>query len=168
LKTSNIAELAERSLSILKFYDETRYLTDALMRYYEVLPDSNAELQELKDIQDELATIYLVIQLMLRTPADEARMIDEHLTYINEILSRRMQKRGNFENEVMRVQEIKKRKEFDKTKMERQVRKFLSGKRYAREQLLEVDRELKRVEQEEALQLKTSKKLTAQSNSTKN
>ncbi len=32
----NIAELAERSLVILKFYDETRYLTDALMRYYEV------------------------------------------------------------------------------------------------------------------------------------
>ena len=55
---------------------------------------------------------------MLRTPADEARMIDEHLTYINEILTQRMQKRGNFDNEVMRVQEIKKRKEFDKTKME--------------------------------------------------
>ena len=155
----NIAELAERSLSILKFYDETRYLTDALMRYYEVLPDSKAELQELKDIQDELGTIYLVIQLMLRTPADEARMIDEHLTYINEILTRRMQKRGNFDNEVMRVQEIKKRKEFDKTKMERQVRKFLSGKRYAREQLLEIDRELKRVEQEEAFAIENLDKV---------
>ena len=155
----NIAELAERSLSILKFYDETRYLTDALMRYYEVLPDSKAELQELKDIQDELGTIYLVIQLMLRTPADEARMIDEHLTYINEILTRRMQKRGNFDNEVMRVQEVKKRKEFDKTKMERQVRKFLSGKRYAREQLLEIDRDLKRVEQEEAFAIENLDKV---------
>ena len=146
----NIAELAERSLTILKFYDETRYLTDALMRYYEVLPECKAELEDLKAIHTELGTIYLIIQLMLRTPADEARMIDEHLTYINEILTQRMQKRGNFDNEVMRVQEIKKRKEFDKTKMERQVRKFLSGKRYAREQLLEIDRELKRVEQEEA------------------
>jgi hypothetical protein len=146
----NISELAERSLTILKFYDETRYLTDALMRYYEVLPECKAELEDLKAIQTELGTIYLIIQLMLRTPADEARMIDEHLTYINEILTQRMQKRGNFDNEVMRVQEIKKRKEFDKTKMERQVRKFLSGKRYAREQLLEIDRELKRVEQEEA------------------
>jgi hypothetical protein len=155
----NIAELTERSLSILKFYDETRYLTDALMRYYEVLPECKAELQELKDIQDELATIYLVIQLMLRTPADEARMIDEHLTYINEILTRRMQKRGNFDNEVMRVQEIKKRKEFDKTKMERQVKKFLSGKRYAREQLLEIDRELKRVEQEEAFAIESLDKV---------
>jgi len=155
----NIAELAEKSMLILKFYDETRYITDALIRYYEVLPECQAELAELKDIQDELATIYLVIQLMLRTPADEARMIDEHLTYINEILSKRMQKRGNFDNEVMRVQEIKKRKEFDKTKMERQVRKFLSSKRYAREQLLNIDRELKRVEQEEAFAVESLDKI---------
>jgi len=96
---------------------------------------------------------------MLRTPADEAKMIDEHLTYINEILTQRMQKRGNFDNEVMRVQEIKKRKEFDKTKLERQVRKFLSGKRYAREQLLDVDRELKRVEQEEAFAIENLDKV---------
>ena len=155
----NIAELAERSLTILKFYDETRYLTDALMRYYEVLPECKAELEELKDIQTELGTIYLIIQLMLRTPADEARMIDEHLTYVNEILAQRMQKRGNFDNEVMRVQEIKKRKEFDKTKMERQVRKFLSSKRYAREQLLDIDRELKRVEQEEAFAIENLDKV---------
>ena len=155
----NIAELAEKSMLILKFYDETRYITDALIRYYEVLPECQAELAELKDIQDELATIYLVIQLMLRTPADEARMIDEHLTYINEILSKRMQKRGNFDNEVMRVQEIKKRKEFDKTKMERQVRKFLSSKRYAREQLLNIDRELKRVEQEETFAVENLDKI---------
>ena len=155
----NIAELAERSLSILKFYDETRYLTDALIRYYEVLPECTAELEDLYAIQKELGTIYLVIQLMLRTPADEARMIDEHLTYINEILTQRMQKRGNFDNEVMRVQEIKKRKEFDKTKMERQVRKFLSSKRYAREQLLDIDRELKRVEQEEAFAIENLDKV---------
>ena len=129
------------------------------MRYYEVLPECQAELEELKDIQDELGTIYLIIQLMLRTPADEAKMIDEHLTYINEILTKRMQKRGNFDNEVMRVQEIKKRKEFDKTKMERQVRKFLSGKRYAREQLLDIDRELKRIEQEEAFAIENLDKV---------
>jgi hypothetical protein len=155
----NISELAERSLTILKFYDETRYITDALMRYYEVLPECKAELEDLKAILTELGTIYLIIQLMLRTPADEARMIDEHLTYINEILTQRMQKRGNFDNEVMRIQEIKKRKEFDKTKMERQVRKFLSGKRYAREQLLEIDRELKRVEQEEAFAVENLNKV---------
>jgi hypothetical protein len=155
----NIAELAEKSLRILKFYDETRYITDALIRYYEVLPECQAELAELTDIQNELASLYLVIQLMLRTPADEAKMIDEHLTYINEILSKRMQKRGNFDNEVMRVQEIKKRKEFDKTKMERQVRKFFSSKRYAREQLLNIDRDLKRVEQEEAFAIENLDKI---------
>jgi hypothetical protein len=155
----NIAELAEKSLNILKFYDETRYLTDALMRYYEVLPECKAELEDLRDIQAELGTIYLLIQLMLRTPADESRMIDEHLTYINEILAHRMQKRGNFDNEVMRVQEVKKRKEFDKNKMEMQLRKFLSTKRYAREQLLDIDRELKRIEEEEAFAIESLDKV---------
>jgi hypothetical protein len=87
---------------------------------------------------------------MLRTPFDESKMIDEHLTYINEILTNRMQKRGNFDNEVTRVQETKKRKEFDKSKMENQLRKFFSTKRYAREQLIELERDLKRIEAEEA------------------
>jgi hypothetical protein len=90
---------------------------------------------------------------MLRTPFDEAKMIDEHMTFVNEILTKRMQKRGNFDNEVMRVQETKKRKEFDKEKMERQLRKLFGGKRYAREQLLDLDRELKRIEQEESFVL---------------
>jgi hypothetical protein len=149
----HLAEIAERSLDLMKSYDETRYLTDALIRYYEVLPECQAELDDLKDIQAELATIYLVIQLMLRTPFDEAKMIDEHMTFVNEILTKRMQKRGNFDNEVMRVQETKKRKEFDKEKMERQLRKLFGGKRYAREQLLDLDRELKRIEQEESFVL---------------
>jgi hypothetical protein len=157
----NIAELAERGLNILRFYDETRYITEALIRYYEVMPECTAELGELKDIQTELGTLYLIIQLMLRTPTDESKMIDEHLTYINEILSKRMQKRGNFDNEVMRVQEIKKRKEFDKSKLERQVRKFLSSKRYAREQLLNVDRDLRRVVEEEAIAIENLDKVDA-------
>ena len=146
----NLAEIAEKSLNLMKFYDETRYLTDALVRYYEVLPESKNELEDLKNIQSELSTIYLIIQLMLRTPFDEARMIDEHLAYVNEILTKRMHKRGDFDNEVIRVQEAKKRKEFDKSKMERQLRKTFSSKRYAREQLLQLDRDLKRLEQEEA------------------
>jgi hypothetical protein len=151
----NISELAEQSLNILRFYDETRYVTEALIRYYEVLPECQAELEELHDIQAELGTVYLLLQLMLRTPADEAKMIDEHLTYINEILSRRMQKRGSFDNEAMRIAEIKKRKEFDKSKMERQIRKLFSSKRYAREQLLELERDLRRVNEEEAIALES-------------
>ena len=38
----NIAEIAEKSLNTLKFYDETRYLTDALVRYYDVMPECTA------------------------------------------------------------------------------------------------------------------------------
>jgi len=146
---------------ILKFYDETRYLTEALIRYYEAMPECIVELEELRDIQAELGTVYLMIQLMLRTPIDESKMIDEHLTYVNEILAKRMQKRGNFDNEVMRVMEIKKRKEFDKTKLERQVRKFFSSKRYAREQLLGIDRDLRRVSEEEAIAIENLDKVDA-------
>jgi hypothetical protein len=157
----NIAELAERSLTILKFYDQTRYLTEALIRYYEAMPECAAELEELRDIQAELGTVYLMIQLMLRIPTDESKMIDEHLTYVNEILAKRMQKRGNFDNEVMRVMEIKKRKEFDKTKLERQTRKFFSSKRYAREQLLDLERDLRRVGEEEAIAIENLDKVDA-------
>ena len=157
----NISELAEQTLNLLKFYDETRYITEALIRYYEVLPECKAELQELHDVQEELSILYLVIQLMLRTPSDEVKMIDEHLTYLSEILSKRMQKRGNFDNEVMRVIEVKKRKEFDKTKMERQIRKFLGSKKYAREQLLALDRDLRRIAEEEAIAVETLDKVDA-------
>ena len=83
----NIAEIAEKSLNTLKFYDETRYLTDALVRYYEVMPECTCEQNDLKDIQSELATIYLLVQLMLRTPQDEAKMIEEHLAYVNGIIA---------------------------------------------------------------------------------
>ncbi|MCL2359966.1 MAG: hypothetical protein FWD10_09300 [Candidatus Bathyarchaeota archaeon] len=149
----NISELAEQALNILRFYDETRYITEALLRYYQVLPECQIELEELYDIREELDIIYLIIQLMLRTPADEAKMIDEHLAYINEILTKRMRKRGNFDNEAMRIAEIKKRKEFDKTRIERQMRKFLSSKRYAREKLRDLERDLRRINEEEAIAL---------------
>jgi hypothetical protein len=145
----NLAEISEKALDILRAYDETRYLAEALTRYYEVMPECQAELDELADIQTELASLYLIIQLMLRTPVDESKMIDEHLTYISEILSKRMKKRGNYDSEVMRVQETKKRKEFDKSKMEAQLRKTFGSKRYAREQLRGLDRDLKKIEEEE-------------------
>lgn len=156
-----MADIAESALKILKFYDETRYLTDALVRYYEVMPDCKAELDELKDIQTELATVYLIIQLMLRTPADEAKLIDEHMTYVNEILSRRMQRRADFDGAVMIVQESKKRKEFDKVKLDQAVRKFFGSKRYAREQLLNVDRDITRLAEEEAMALENLEKVDA-------
>jgi hypothetical protein len=149
----NIAEIAERTLFTLQFYDETRYLTDALVRYYEVMPECTCEQNDLKDIQNELATIYLLVQLMLRSPSDEQKMIEEHLGYINGIILKRQDKRGSVDNEVIRVQEARKRKEFDKSKMEAQLRKSFSSKRYAREQLIQLDRDLKRMEVEEAIAL---------------
>ena len=59
----NVSELTEKSLNILKFYDESRYLTDALVRYYDVMTESNCEQNDFKDMQSELATIYLIVQL---------------------------------------------------------------------------------------------------------
>jgi flagellar biosynthesis regulator FlbT len=145
----NLGELAEKSLSILRFYDETRYFTEALIRYYEVLPESEAELKELQATRSELATIYLVVQLMLRTPSDEAKLIEEYITYLNGIIETYMEKRAIIDCELTRIQESKKRKEFDKLKQEREVRKILSMKRYAREQLRNIERDLKRIQEEE-------------------
>jgi hypothetical protein len=145
----NLGELAEKSLSILRSYDEARYFAEALIRYYEVLPESEAELKELQAAQSELATIYLVVQLMLRTPLDEAKLIEEYITYINGIIEKYMEKRAVVDCELTRIQESKKRKEFDKLKQEREVRKILSMKRYAREQLRNIERDLKRIQEEE-------------------
>ena len=154
----NIAEIAEKSLNTLRFYDETRYLTDALIRFYEVMPECTCEQNDLKDIQSELATIYLLVQLMLRSPQDESKMVEEHLAYVNGIVLRRQDKRSEVDNEVVRIQESRKRKEFDKSKMERQLRKTFSSKKYAREQLLSLDRDLKRMETEEAMALENLSK----------
>lgn len=146
----NLAELADKSLKILKFYDETRYFAEALIRYYEVLPDSKTELEELKNIQSELATLYLIVQLVLRTPLDEAKIIDEYLTYLSGIIERYIDKKGVVDCEILRIEETMKRKEFDKLKQEREVKKILSMKRYAREQLIHSEREIKRLQEEHA------------------
>ena len=119
----NFGEIADKALKILRFYDETRYFAEALIRYYEVLPDSKAELEELQSIQSELATLYLLVQLMLRSPFDEAKIIDEYVTYLNEIVERYINKKGVVDCELLRIEEAIKRKEFDRTKQQREVRK---------------------------------------------
>jgi hypothetical protein len=155
----NLTDLVEKSLKILRFYDETRIFTEALINYYEGLPESEAELKELEGIRFQLATIYLVVQLMLRTPSDEAKMIDDHLNYINEVMRRTMNKRAFIDEEVVLIQEEKKRKEFDKSRVEKQLRKFLGSKRYAREQNSQYERDLARIAEEEAYILENLEKL---------
>jgi hypothetical protein len=146
----NVAELADKSLKILRLYDEMRYFSDALIRYYEVLPDSKAELEDLKNIQSELATLYLLVQLVLRTPLDEAKIIDEYLAYLNEITGRYIEKKHVIDCEVVSIEETMKRKEFDKSKQERGSRKVLSTNRYAKQQLVQIDRDIKRIQEEHA------------------
>jgi hypothetical protein len=151
----NLTDLTEKSLDTLKFYDESRYLAEAVIGFYEVLPESEMELAELQNVRTELSTLYLMMQLMLRTPSDESKLIDEHLAYVNEVKSIFTRKKGDVENELLLIQESKKRKEFDKKKVERDLKKILSSKRYAREQHRNIDRDLKRLEQEEALTLES-------------
>jgi hypothetical protein len=146
----NLTDLVEESLKILRFYDEARIFTDEVIKYYEGIPDSETELKDLKNIRAQLSTLYLVVQLMLRRPSDEAKMIDDHLSYINEVMGKMMDKRGFIDNELVIIQEEKQRKEFDKAKMEKQLRKFLSSKRYAREQVRSYERDLTRIAEEEA------------------
>jgi len=86
-------------------------------------------------------------------------MIEEHVAYLNEIVSKRMEKRSVVDNEAMRVQESKRRKEFDRSKMEAQLRKTFGSKRYAREQLIGIERELKRIGEEEAYALENLQKM---------
>ena len=155
----NLADLTEKALATLKFYDESRYLAEAVIRFYEVLPDSETELADLRNIRSELSTLYLMMQLMLRSPADEAKMIDEHLTYTNEVKSIFTRKRSDVDNELLRVQETKKRKEFDKRKVDNDLKKLFSSKRYAREQRRNIERDLKRLEEEEALTLENLGKM---------
>jgi hypothetical protein len=100
-----------------------------------------------------------MMQLMLRTPQDETRMIDEHLTYVNEVKSIFLDKKANADNDLLVIQETKKRKEFDLRKAERDLKRMFATKKYAREQRTNIERDLKRLEQEEAMALETSAKV---------
>ena len=155
----NLANLVEKALEVLRLYDETRIFTEAVINYYEGLPESNSELTELKDIRSQLSTLYLVVQLMLRTPSDEAKMIEEHLSYIHEVRNNSMNKRGSIDEDLVTVQEEKKRKEFDKLKMEKRLRKIFSSKKYAREQVRSFEQDITRLTEEEAYILEDLEKL---------
>jgi hypothetical protein len=78
-------------------------------------------------------------------------MIDEHLTYLNEIASRFMNAKADVDNELTRIGESRKRKDYDKAKLEKQLRKFLGSKKYNRERLNNLERDVKRLNEEEAI-----------------
>jgi hypothetical protein len=159
----NLAELVERSLNILRFYNETRHLTEALITYYGALPEQEFQstLKNLKDMRSELTSIYHILQLMLKTPFDEAKIIDEHLTYIHGIIAKLRDEKGVIDNELVRIQEMKKRKEFDKSKIERELAKLFGfqSKKYLKEQHTQIERDLKKLGEEEVYTVEELKKI---------
>jgi len=150
----NIADLTDKTLEILKFYNETRHLTDAMIRRYDILPQEELQPINFQEIKSELTTLYHLLQLMVKTPQDEVKMIDEHLTYLQALIGKFRGRREAVENEIFRLEESKKRKEFDKDKYEKESGGFLrfGKRRYAKERLNEIEREL-RVINEETLAL---------------
>ncbi len=149
----NLTDLTEKTLQILRFYNEIRHLTDAMMRRYEILPQEEIQVVNFKDIKAELSTLYHILQLMVKTPSDEVKMIDEHLTYLQAIISKFRSRKENLDNELFRLEERRKRREFDKSKFEKESSGFfrLGKKRYAKEKLNEIERELRKISEETIL-----------------
>ncbi|MCW3992513.1 MAG: hypothetical protein NWE79_07370, partial [Candidatus Bathyarchaeota archaeon] len=146
----NLTDLCEKTLRILRFYNEIRHLTDAMIRRYEILPQEELEPTNFQDIKAELTTLYHLLQLLVKTPSDEVKMIDEHLTYLQAVIRKFRGKRETLENELYRLEERKKRKEFDKSRLEKESGGFFrfGKRRYAREKLNEVERELRVIDEE--------------------
>jgi len=146
----NLTDLTENTLQILRFYNETRHLTDAMIRRYEILPQDELKPTNFQEIKSELTTLYHLLQLMVKTPQDEVKMIDEHLTYLQAIIGKFRGKREDIENELYRLEERKKRKELDRAKYEKESGGFFrfGKKRYAQEKLNEIQRELRIIDEE--------------------
>ncbi|MBD3172690.1 hypothetical protein GF326_09480 [Candidatus Bathyarchaeota archaeon] len=147
----NLASVTERALDILTLYNENRHLIDAISRRYEILPDEDKLNVNFKDMKAELTTIYHLLQLMIKSSSDEIKMIDEHLTYLQALIAKFRSRREELENGLIRVEEKKKRMEFDRDKYEKESKGFslFGKKKYSKEKLREVERELQSVREEE-------------------
>ena len=145
-----LADVTEKVLDILRFYNETRHLTDAMIRRYELLPEDEFQPINFQDFKAELTTLYHLLQLMVKHASDEVKMIDEHLTYLQAIVGKFRGRKEAMENELYRLEERQKRKEFDKQKYEKESGGFFrfGKKRYAKEKLNEVERELRVINEE--------------------
>jgi hypothetical protein len=146
----NIADLTDKTLEILRFYNETRHLTDAMIRRYDILPKDELQPINFQEIKSELTTLYHLLQLMVKTPQDEVKMIDEHLTYLQALIGKFRSKREATENDIFRLEERKKRMEFDKDKFQKESGGFLrfGKRRYAKDRLNEIERELRVIDEE--------------------
>jgi hypothetical protein len=149
----NLTDLTEKTLQILRFYNEIRHLTDAMIRRYEILPQDELQPINFKDIKAELTTLYHLLQLMIKPPSDEVKMIDEHLTYLQATIGKFRSRREALDNELFRLEERRKRKEYDKSKFEKETSGFLrfGKKKYARDQLNKIERELRTIGEETVL-----------------
>jgi len=147
----NLASITERALDILTLYNENRHLIDAISRRYEILPEEDKLNINFKDMKAELTTIYHLLQLMIKPSSDEIKMIDEHLTYLQALIVKFRSRREELENELIRVEEKKKRMEFDRDKYEKDSKGFslFGKKKYNREKLKEIERELTGVREDE-------------------
>jgi hypothetical protein len=147
----NLSDITERALTILRLYNENRHFTDAIMRRYEILPEEEKLDVNFKDMKAELTTIYHLLQLMIKQSGDEIKMIDEHLTYLQALIVKFRGKREGLENDIIRVEERKKRKQYDREKYEKESSGFslFGKKKYAKDKLKELERELSGEKEEE-------------------
>jgi hypothetical protein len=147
----NLADISELALIILRKYNENRHLVDALRRRYEILPEEEQVQVNFKNLKAELTTIYHLLQLMIKPSNDEIKMIDEHLTYLQALIVKFRNQREVLENELIRLEERRKRKEYDRGKYEKESTGFslFGKKKYAQDQLKNLERDLRSIREEE-------------------
>lgn len=155
----NITEIVDKTLQIFKLYNESRFLTETLIRYYSAIPETETISRELKEIRTELTCLYYLVQLILKTPLDEAKIIDENLTYLQGIINKIRDEINIINEEILRMEESKKRKEFDRIKFEQEIgRLFGIGRRkYIKEKLAKLEIDIKRIEEEKSYLEKNAK-----------
>lgn len=144
---------------MFKLYNELRFLTETLIRYYSAIPETETILRELKEIRTELTCLYYIVQLILKTPLDEAKIIDENLTYLQGIINKIRDEINVINEEILRMEESKKRKEFDRIKYEQEIgRPFGIGRRkYIKEKLAKLEIDIKGIEEEKIYLEKNAK-----------
>ncbi|HDJ22071.1 MAG TPA: hypothetical protein ENF19_02585, partial [Candidatus Bathyarchaeota archaeon] len=148
----NLVSVAEKALDILELYTRNRHLADAMARRYELLPEEDRLDVNFKEMKAEFTTIYHLLQLMVKPSSDEVKMVDEHLTYLQTLIARFRGRREELEKELLRLEEKRSRLRFDKEKYEKDSRglDLFGRKRYSKERLGEVERQLAALSEEEA------------------